>query len=184
MTSKLIQRHLLKGSREFELVNDAINVKIKTPLASEEYTVVLSVLDPEPVMHGSMLAFESVVNREALIELYLNKPTPREFEEFVNQVKQRAVAEDFGKPRVAMAGKSVDVDQLQGSIEMLQSQLGDDAIGSFLDVLRALKAKPQDPSRLSDVFQSFNKLGPSQGAVLAYAPYLVSLMAQWDDADE
>jgi hypothetical protein len=184
MTKKLIQKHLLKGSREFELVDDAINVRIKTPLASEEYTVVLSVLDPEPVVHGSMLAFESVVNREALIELYLNKPTLREFEEFVNLVKQRAVAEDFGKPRVAMAGKRVDVDQLEESIGLLRTQLGEDDIAPFLDSLRSLKTEPQDPSKLSEVFQSFNKLGPSQGAVLAYAPYIVSLMAQVNEADE
>jgi hypothetical protein len=177
MKNKLVQKHLLKGSREFELVDDAVNVRIKTPLSSEEFTVVLSILDPEPVVRGSRLAFESVVNREALIEFYLDKPNPQEFNAFISKIKQRTIAEDFGKPREAKTSNRVSVEQLQATLDMLRSYLDDDDIKPFLDSLEALKADPENQTRLTDVFAAFNQLGPRQGAVLTYAPYMVSLMS-------
>ena len=54
MTTGIIQEHPERGSRQFELVDDAIEYRISSPLGEEELTVVLSVLSPEPVVDGSM----------------------------------------------------------------------------------------------------------------------------------
>ena len=63
MNLKLVQKHVIKGTREFELSDDKIDYRITTPLGEEELSVVLSVLDPQPVTRGSMLHFVSQVNR-------------------------------------------------------------------------------------------------------------------------
>ncbi len=175
MSDSLVQKHLLKGTREFELVDDAVNVRIRSPLNNEEFTVVLSIIDPEPVMEGSMLAFVSIVNREALIELFPDKPDPASFNAFVDKIRQGAIAADYGRPK-ANSGKQVDVTQLQMTLDMLRAYLAEDDIKSLLDAMEALKSEPDNPARLDALFEAYNDLGPSQGAVLTYAPYIVSLI--------
>lgn len=76
MTNRIVQKHPDLGSREFELVDDMIEYRIKNQFADEELTVVLSVLAPEPVVDGSMMYFVSEVNREALIKLFIDLPDP------------------------------------------------------------------------------------------------------------
>ena len=91
MASKLVQKSLFRGTREFEIVDDVVNVRIKTPFNKEEtLTVMLTVLNPEPVISKSLLAFTSRVNNEPLLSLYLAKPNPEEFNAFVNLLKQKA----------------------------------------------------------------------------------------------
>lgn len=176
MTTRLVQKHVLKGTREFELVNDEVNIKINMPFLQKEYTVVLAVLDPEPVVKGSTLAFVSAVNREPLIELFVDKPDPDSFSDFVNLVRQRATEEDFGKPKGAR-DRNVDVAQLDIAVEMLRSYIADESIKPLIESMEALRAEPADPARFTAMFESFNRLGPMQGAVLTYAPYLVSLFS-------
>ncbi|MEJ2317299.1 MAG: hypothetical protein P8Y83_10170, partial [Gammaproteobacteria bacterium] len=96
MTATLLQKHPIKGTREFRLVGDELEYTIKSPLKSESLSVVLSVLDSEPVVSGSMLAFVSQVNREPLVELFLNKPDKESFDAFVSTLRQRISEEDFG----------------------------------------------------------------------------------------
>ena len=57
MTMKLVQKHIYKGTRTFELLDDVVNVHIDTPFLDNKFTVVLSILDPEPVVNGSDYAF-------------------------------------------------------------------------------------------------------------------------------
>ena len=60
MTMKLIQKRFLKGTREFEILDeDAVYVRIKGLLKEEKLTVSLSMLNPEPVVNGSELEFYS-----------------------------------------------------------------------------------------------------------------------------
>ena len=77
MTVRIVQKHPARGTREFELVDDAIEYRISSPLGDEELSVVLSVLSPEPVVDGSMMYFVSEVNREALIKLFVDLPDAR-----------------------------------------------------------------------------------------------------------
>ena len=42
MTTKIVQKHPDRGTREFELVDDAIEYRISSPLGDEELSVVLS----------------------------------------------------------------------------------------------------------------------------------------------
>ena len=93
MTNKLIQKHLLKGTHEFEIVDDAVNIRIKTPLRLETLTVMLMVLKPEPVENGNYLEFHSRVKPDALISLRKDNPSAKEFTAFVELLKQRALAE-------------------------------------------------------------------------------------------
>ena len=90
---KLIQKHLLKGTREFELLDDEVRVRIKTPLNEKELSVPLAILNPEPVINGSKLDFHSRVKCGPMFSLYLNKPNPEEFNAFVEAVKAKALSE-------------------------------------------------------------------------------------------
>jgi hypothetical protein len=176
MTNRLVQKHVVKGTREFELVDDEVNIKIHMPFLQKEYTVVLAVLDPEPVIKGSMLAFVSAVNREPLIEFFVDKPDPESFRDFVGLVKQRATEEDFGKPK-GPENRNIDVAQLDVALQMLRSYVTDDSIQPFIASLEALRTAPDDPARFNEMYQAFNRLGSMQGAVLTYAPYLVTLFS-------
>ena len=84
MIEKIVQIHPDQGTREFELVDDAIEYRISSPFGDEELSVVLSVLSPEPVVDGSMMYFISEVNREALIKLFVDLPDARTFEGFAD----------------------------------------------------------------------------------------------------
>ncbi len=94
MTHKLIQKHILHGTQEFELRDDLIKVKITTPFKeAKELDVVLAMLNPEPVISDSRLNFHSRVKCRPLVSLYLNKPNRKEFNAFVEAVKARAKLE-------------------------------------------------------------------------------------------
>ena len=55
MTNRIVQEHPDRGTREFELVDDMIEYRIKSQFANEELSVVLSVLNPEPVVDLSLI---------------------------------------------------------------------------------------------------------------------------------
>ncbi len=93
MSTKLIQKQLFKGSQEFELVDDAVNVRIKTRFKEESFSVILSILDPEYIVNGSKLEFHSRVNRSILLSFHLNKPNEMAFNAFIALLKQRAESE-------------------------------------------------------------------------------------------
>jgi hypothetical protein len=90
---KLVQKQLFRGSQEFELVDNEIHVRIKTPLKEKRLTVPLEILNPEPVVNNSRLEFHSRVKCGPLLSLYIDKPNPREFKAFVEAVKEKALRE-------------------------------------------------------------------------------------------
>ena len=205
MTTKLVQNHLLKGTREFEIIDDVINVRIKPRFDKEEsLTVMLTVLNPEPVIGKSFLEFTSRVNNEPLLSLFLAKPNRREFNAFVNLVKQKARDEfnafaglksgipaalngnvyheppEFDTPesrRATRKNKSISPEGIANAIHMLSAHVGTEKIGPFLSALEALQADPQNESYLSRMINEFNALGSLQGAVLTYAPYIGMLLS-------
>jgi hypothetical protein len=204
MTTKLIQKRLFKGTQEFEIVDDAVNIHIKSPFKKDEtLTVMLAVLNPEPIISQSRLQFTSRVNNEALISLYLAKPNAEEFNAFVNLLKQKAQDEynefaglstktasklegnvydeppDFeatDKPS-GVARKPVRVEAVEESINMLSEYIGGEEIDSLLSVLKALQSEPENIEHLSRLAREFDALGPGQGAVLTYAPYIGILLS-------
>ena len=90
---KLVQRRLFNATQEFELRNDEVLVRIKTPFKKKQLTVPLAVLNPEPVVDDSRLNFHSRVKCGPLLSLYINKPNAEEFNAFVAAVKERALKE-------------------------------------------------------------------------------------------
>jgi len=205
MTSKLVQKSLFKGTQEFEIVDDTVKVRSKTPFNKEEtLTVMLTVLNPEPVISRSVLAFTSRVNNEPLLSLHLAKPNPEEFNAFVNLLKQKAQDEfhafaglksgtppklggnvyeeppEFDTPdskRTAGTKKHIKAERIEEAVRMLSEHLGKEEIGPFLTALEALQEDPLNESHLSRMIDEFEALGPRQGAVLTYAPYIGLLMS-------
>lgn len=205
MRTRLTQKHLLKGTQEFEIVDDAVNIVIKNPFKKEEsLTVMLAVLNAEPVISKSKLEFTSRVNNEALISLHLAKPNAEVFNEFVSTLKQKAQEEyhafagitaspspeptlegnvyeeppEFDDVENATAGapRPVRVDALEESINMLSQYVGGDEIDALLLALKALRSEPENGECLSRLASEFDALGPGQGAVLTYAPYIGVLL--------
>ena len=204
MTTKLVQKHLLKGTQELEIIDDTVVVRSKPPFKSEEsLTVMLTVVNKEPVISKSTLEFTSRVNNEPLISLYLAKPNPAEFNAFVNLLKQkiqdefnafaglkpgtpsgmeRNVHEEpptFDTPDAQRTARSkeVSVEGITEAIRMLSEHVGAENIQPFLSALEALQADPQNEIHLSQMINEFEALGPNQGAVLSYAPYISSLLS-------
>lgn len=184
MTATLIQKHPLKGTREFRLDDDEIHYTIQSVLKSESLSVVLCVLDPEPVISGSTLAFVSLVNREPLVELFLDRPDKASFDAFVETMRARISAESFS--RLHVTDKPVDVAGLRESIDMLRTYVNPEEIRPLLAAMHTLADNPADRNALIAVADAFNQLGFVQGQVITYAPYLNFLLstASVDDSDE
>lgn len=204
MVNKLVQKHLLKGTQTFEIIDDTVNICIKSPFKKNEtLTVMLAVLNPEPVISESRLEFTSRVNNEALISLYPGKPNTREFNEFVQILKQKAHDEynsftgikpavepklegnvydeppEFDDDNVAVSDrKPVRAQTVTESIHMLSEYLGGEEIAPLLSTLKALELEPENPQHLLQMAKEFEDLGPSQGAVLTYAPYISILLTE------
>jgi hypothetical protein len=91
MTTKLVQKPFLKGTREFEIVNDTVHVHIKRPLKEERLTVGLALLNPEPVVNKPYLEFYGHEKSRPLLSLFLNQPDAEQFNAFVDTLKQRVL---------------------------------------------------------------------------------------------
>ncbi len=201
MRTKLTQKHLFKGTRQFEIIGDQVLVKSRK---EETLSVTLAVLNPEPVITKSHLDFVSRVNGEPLLSLALSRPNVTEFNDFVSTLKQKAQAEynaisgisveatpkslngnlyeeppefDERSPADVSKTKSVNVAGVENAINMLKTYVDNEEIQPLLLALDALKQAPQDHSKLIDVATVFNELGPSQGAVLTYAPYITIILS-------
>jgi len=205
MSTKLVQKHLFKGTREFEIIDDAVNVRVKAPFNKEEtLTVMLTVLNPEPVISKSFVEFTSRVNNEPLLSLHLANPNPEEFNAFVSLIKQRALdafnafaglksgaasglngnvheePPDFDDPDAAHTAREkrhITAEGIENAANMLSEYVGEEQIGPFLSALKALQADPRNEARLSAMIEEFKALGPRQGAVLTYAPYIGILLS-------
>jgi hypothetical protein len=202
---KLVQKRFLKDSREFEIAGDAVKVRIKSAFKEESLTVMLAILNPEPVVNKPFLEFHSRVRCGPLLSLLINKPDAEAFEVFVDELKQRArreynafaglkdgaVAgglagnvyeeppefEEPGKHRIGKTGKPVCVTKIGNAIQMLERHLDAEDIKPLLTALEALKAEPENESCFGQFVAAFDALGPRQGAVLTYAPYIGILLS-------
>lgn len=208
MSTKLTQKHVLKGTQELEIKGEEVIIRTKAPFKQEEsLSVMLTILNPEPVINKSRLEFVSRVNGEALISLALAKPDVAQFNAFVNTLKESAAAEynafvgmsslnQTANPDAGAIGnsleeppefsetsteetiksKKVDIKRVAESIEMLERYVTEYDIQSFIDALKDLESAPEDQDKLVKVATEFNAL-ESQGAVLSYAPYISTMLA-------
>ncbi len=172
MTSKLVQKHPIKGTREFQLTEDEIQYTIQSPFKTNSLSVLFDVLDPEPVIKGSIVSFISKVNKEPLVELLLNKPDKNTFDQFIKDVQMKITENDFGRFRVGDKGIDVDIARLDESIDMLQKNVDPNEIELLLSALIELKTKPDDIKCQNNVANAFNDLGFAQSQVIIYAPYV------------
>jgi len=172
MTPKLVQKHPLKGTREFQLIDNEIQYTIQSPLKTTSLSVLLDILEPDPVISGSMLTFISKVNKEPLVELFLDKPDKEAFDEFVEKTRQKIMENDLGRFRVTNEGVNVNLAMLNESIEMLQKNVDTSEIELLLSALIELKTKPSDIQYQRKVAETFNELGFAQSQVIFHAPYL------------
>lgn len=207
MGIKLIQKHLLKGTTEFEIFDDHVAVRGKSKLGNkndEALTVTLAVLNPEPVITRTHLEFLSRVNGEPLLSLALSKPNVSEFNSFISVLKQKAQEEynaisgvsvtanpsspngnsydeppEFGEvsPVETIKNKKVNIESVENSIKMLQTYVDNEETQPLIVALESLKQSPEDHEKLVAVAAVFNELGASQGAVLTYAPYITIMLS-------
>ncbi len=172
MTSKLVQKHPIKGSREFLLVDDEIQYTIKSPFKTESLSVLFDILEIKPVISGSTLSFISKVNKEPLVEFFLDKPNKEEFDQFVKDFRQKVIENGFGNFRIRDKSVDVDIVRLNESIEILQANLDPTETEIFLSALVKLQTKPDDVKYQNNVAEAFNELGFAQSQIITYAPYI------------
>jgi hypothetical protein len=165
----------------------------------------LTILNPEPVINKSYLEFHSRVKCGPLMSLLINKPNAEEFNVFVNELKQRALEEynafaglkatsqpeglaanvyeeppEFEESEKSRSGnnlKPVNVANIDNAIQMLDRYLDAEEIKPFLTALEVLKEDPENKSYFGQLVKAFDDLGPQQGAVLTYAPYISILLS-------
>ncbi len=205
MTSKLVQKNLLKGTQEFEIVDDMLHVTIKRPFKEKSLTMELANLNPDPVVNESNLEFYGRVKCAPLVSLYLDKPNAEQFNAFVDTLKRRATDEfnafaglrsssqsdavngnvyeeppefsEPGEPDLDKIISKVNVEEISTAIQMLEQYVDADDVKPLISSLAELQQDPQSEAKLLQVLESFNGLGVSQGAVLTYAPYVSSLLS-------
>jgi hypothetical protein len=202
---KLVQKQLLKGTREFEIVDTLVNLRIKTLFKEKVLTVDLSMLNPEPEVNEPFLEFHSRVRSGPSLSLLIDKPNSLEFNAFVDELKQRALQEynafaglkagtlpegmaanvfedppDFDAPgpnRTKQKVQPISIENIDITIQMLEQYLDAEEIKPFLSALETLKAEPENESYFRQLVTAFDDLGPHQGAVLTYAPYINILLS-------
>lgn len=202
---KLVQKQPFRGTREFEIVDTLVNFRIKTAFKENTLTVDLSMLNPEPVENRPFLEFHSRVKSGPILSFLIDKPNAQEFNAFTDELRRRARQEynafaglkagslpegmaanvfeeppDFDEPGQNQTGKNVkpiSVEGIDTSIQMLTLYLDAEAIRPLLTALQALKVEPDNESCFRQLVTAFDDLGPQQGAVLTYAPYINILLS-------
>lgn len=201
MTTRLTQKHLLKGVQHLEIVESELTVRRKTPFRpAVNLRIPLAVLNPEPLPGEAVVSFASRASGQVLVSLTVGKPDERTFNDFVNELKSRVLSaaggvpegnvqdappelDDDHEPISVRIRQQVNRDELDQAIGMLRSYVTDARVAPFIEALENLKADPGDEARRIEVARLFDGLGIGQGAVLTYAPYLGFLLSDHPFAD-
>ena len=147
----------------------------------------LTVLNPEPMIRRSSLDFNSRINGEALISLFMENPNTEEFNAFVSTLKQRATDEynafaglkasgqgggafaaniheeppEFDEadgPEIRELMSNVHIDRLDETIGMLEQYMNATDIEALLEALKGLRAEPQSEARMQQLISVFHDL--------------------------
>ncbi|MDJ0738732.1 MAG: hypothetical protein QNJ91_03385 [Gammaproteobacteria bacterium] len=96
MADKLIQKHWLHGTQEFEIVDDLLRVTTSGPLKGRKVLdFVLATLNPDPVLNNGRLDFYGRVKCGPMLSLFVDRPDPASFDAFVDTLKTK-VREEYG----------------------------------------------------------------------------------------
>lgn len=71
---------------------------------------------------------------------------------------------------------NVDVARIEEAIQMLNTYVDDASIKPFVSILEAIKQEPDNESLVVQLYDAFQNLGITQGAVLTYAPSIYDLI--------
>jgi len=71
---------------------------------------------------------------------------------------------------------NVDVEKIEQAIDMLSANVKAEGIESFISILQAIKQAPENESLVLQLYDAFQSLGITQGAVLTYAPSIYDLI--------
>ena len=112
------------------------------------------------------------MNKEPLIELFLDQPDKETFDQFVKSLRLKIIEDDFGRFRVGDKGVDINIVRLNEAIEMLQKNVDPTEIKLLLSALLTLKTQPDDVQYQNNVAEAFNELGFAQSQVIINAPYL------------
>ena len=178
METKLLQKHIFKGTQEFEIVDDVVNVRMKPRLRKEEtLTVMLTVLNPEPLINKSLLEFTSRVNNEPLLSLFIAKPNTEEFNQFVNILKQR-IQEEYNAFAGIKPGKTYATGALEGNVFEEPPEFDDPEFG----VHGLGQPRKQKPVRIDDLEDSIRMLNEYIGTN-EIQPLITALEALKEEPD-
>ena len=204
MTTHLIQKPFLRGVHTFEILADRVDIRSERLWSKTSLSVMLTVLNPEPLRMGSRITFVSRVNGEGLVTLFRNRPDAATCEAFVATLRQcalsaynaftgmsgEAAASDglgghgFGAApsfdeadhAAARVRRAVDPAKVENAIAMLRTYVGAE-VDALIAALEVLQLHPEDTDALDRVATEFAALGFRQGAVLTYAPYLSVMLS-------
>ena len=71
---------------------------------------------------------------------------------------------------------NVDVAKIEEAIQMLNTYVKEASIKPFISILEAIIQEPDNKSLLVQLYDAFQNLGITQGAVLTYAPSIYDLI--------
>ena len=71
---------------------------------------------------------------------------------------------------------NVEVERIEIAIHMLNTNIEDTSIKPFISILEAIKKEPDNELLLEQLYDAFQNLGITQGAVLTYAPSIYDLI--------
>ncbi len=96
MTEKLVQKSLLHGTQEFEILDDALRVTTSGPFRGKKVLdFVLATLNPDPVPNGDRLEFYGRVKCGPMLSMYVDKPDSAAFNAFVDVLKDK-INKEYG----------------------------------------------------------------------------------------
>lgn len=185
MSDSLIQKHPLKGRQAIEIKGELVDIRRKGLLVNKHKQIELSMLNPDPVVQGSKVHFHSRVRCSPMITLWKDNPNPASFNAFVKSLSDqaRAAFDEFsgisGEEQAPSTPQiDVDVEQLNNTINMVEQFTDAQQTGHLVTALKALAEDPQNPAHIGQLAHAYHHLGPAQGLVLTYAPYVRILLSQ------
>ena len=74
--------------------------------------------------------------------------------------------------------RDIDINGIDQSISMIKKYVEDDSVSPVITLLESLKANPENEATIvPEIKAVLATLGIVQGAVLTYAPYIISLIS-------
>ena len=73
---------------------------------------------------------------------------------------------------------NIDPMKIEYSIQLLNENVKEDCLKPLISLLEALKKDPDNKSILVQISDALNDIGVIKGAVLTYAPYVWTMLAE------